>query len=211
MHVPNGRGHAERMLPVRIAVGAASFALAAMSLLACNQSTIVTEPKPAPQLAQTSSVPASQPMSFASFPESYFSTSTFFPLASSSARASRGTDATGSTGGMRLASLGSTPVLEPPAKYRRAGRGIASLYSFDTKTASGERFNARELTAAHRTLPFGTKVRVTSVKTGKSVTVRINDRGPYVPGRIVDLSYAAANELGMVKRGLTEVTLDVVE
>jgi rare lipoprotein A len=102
-------------------------------------------------------------------------------------------------------------VLESPIKYRRAGRGIASLYRFDTQTASGEPFNARELTAAHRTLPFGTKVRVTSVKTGKSVTVRINDRGPYVPGRIVDLSYAAASELGMVKRGLTEVTLDVVE
>jgi peptidoglycan lytic transglycosylase len=209
MQVSSVSRNAERMLPVRIALGATTFALAAMSLLACNQSTIVSEPRPAAM--QVAERPASPPMSFASFPESYFAPSTFSPFASSALTSrEREPASTGSTG-MRLASLGSTPVLESPIKYRRAGRGIASLYRFDTQTASGEPFNARELTAAHRTLPFGTKVRVTSVKTGKSVTVRINDRGPYVPGRIVDLSYAAASELGMVKRGLTEVTLDVVE
>ena len=66
--------------------------------------------------------------------------------------------------------------------------GIASFYSQGTKTASGEKFNPQDLTAAHPTLPFGTKLRVTDVSTGRSVTVRVNDRGPYVPGRVVDVS-----------------------
>jgi rare lipoprotein A len=67
-------------------------------------------------------------------------------------------------------------------------------------TANGERFNPKALTAAHRSLPFGTRLRVTNVATGRSVTVRINDRGPYVPGRIVDVSYSAAESLGIVER-----------
>ncbi|MBR0935406.1 septal ring lytic transglycosylase RlpA family protein [Bradyrhizobium jicamae] len=92
-----------------------------------------------------------------------------------------------------------------------ASQGVASFYSEEQQTASGEKFDAHELTAAHPTLPFGTRLRVTDVKTGRSVTVRVNDRGPYVPGRIVDVSYSAARSLGMVGKGVANVRLDVVE
>ncbi|WP_249779603.1 septal ring lytic transglycosylase RlpA family protein [Bradyrhizobium sediminis] len=92
-----------------------------------------------------------------------------------------------------------------------ASHGIASFYSEGTRTASGEKFDASQLTAAHPTLPFGTKLRVTNVATGQAVTVRVNDRGPYVPGRIVDVSYSAAETLGMVDGGLARVKLDVVQ
>ena len=91
-----------------------------------------------------------------------------------------------------------------------ASHGIASFYTEGTKTASGEKFNTHELTAAHPTLPFGTRLRVTNVASGQSVTVRVNDRGPYVRGRIVDVSYAAAESLGMVGGGVAKVKLDVV-
>jgi rare lipoprotein A len=67
------------------------------------------------------------------------------------------------------------------------------------------------LTAAHRTLPLGTRVRVTDVASGRSVMVRVNDRGPFVPGRIVDVSYSAAQTLGIIRRGVAKVKLDVVE
>jgi rare lipoprotein A len=89
--------------------------------------------------------------------------------------------------------------------------GLASYYNEGTRTASGERFDAHELTAAHPTLPFGTRLRVTNVVTGKSVTVRVNDRGPFVRGRVVDVSYSAAESLGMVGRGVAKVKLDVVQ
>jgi rare lipoprotein A len=89
-------------------------------------------------------------------------------------------------------------------------RGIASFYTKDQETASGEKFDTHELTAAHPSLPFGTRLRVTNVSTGKSVTVRVNDRGPYVPGRVVDVSYSAAEALGMVDDGTAKVKLDVV-
>lgn len=88
---------------------------------------------------------------------------------------------------------------------------MASFYSSGMKTASGEKFNALDMTAAHPTLPFGTKLRVTDVASGRSVTVRVNDRGPYVQGRIVDVSYSAADALGMVGKGVAKVKLDVVE
>jgi len=88
--------------------------------------------------------------------------------------------------------------------------GVASFYADDTETASGEKFDPSQLTAAHRTLPFGTRVRVTNVQTGQSVTVRINDRGPFISGREVDLSYSAAETIGMVERGVTKVKLEVV-
>jgi peptidoglycan lytic transglycosylase len=96
------------------------------------------------------------------------------------------------------------------AETRVASRGIASFYTEGTQTASGEKFNTNELTAAHPTLPFGTRLRVTNVASGRSVTVRINDRGPYVAGRVVDVSYAAAETLGMVGGGVAKVKLDVV-
>jgi len=97
------------------------------------------------------------------------------------------------------------------AETRDASYGLASFYGHESQTASGEKFNARELTAAHRTLPFGTRVRVTDVATGRSVTVRVNDRGPFVPGRIVDVSYSAAETLGITGRGVAKVKLDVVQ
>jgi rare lipoprotein A len=89
--------------------------------------------------------------------------------------------------------------------------GLASFYTEGSKTANGETFNTHELTAAHPSLPFGTKLRVTNVSTGQSVTVRVNDRGPYVPGRVVDVSYSAAEQLGMVRGGVAKVKLDVVQ
>jgi rare lipoprotein A len=91
--------------------------------------------------------------------------------------------------------------------------GQASWYgkAFAGKaTASGEIFNHELLTAAHRSLPLGTKVRVTNVANGKSVEVKVNDRGPYVGGRIIDLSRAAARALGMIEDGLTEVRLETI-
>lgn len=96
-------------------------------------------------------------------------------------------------------------------RTERKSHGIASFYSQGTKTASGEKFDPNELTAAHPTLPFGTRLRVTNQDTGRSVTVRVNDRGPYVPGRVVDVSYSAAEQLGMVGRGIAPVKLDVVQ
>jgi rare lipoprotein A len=92
-----------------------------------------------------------------------------------------------------------------------ASQGVASFYTEGQQTASGEKFDTHELTAAHPTLPFGTRLRVTNVATGRSVTVRVNDRGPYVPGRVVDVSYSAADALGMVGRGIAKVKLDVVQ
>ena len=91
-----------------------------------------------------------------------------------------------------------------------ASYGLASFYTEGSETASGEKFNLHELTAAHRSLPFGTRVRVTNVTNGRSVTVRINDRGPFVPGRVVDVSYSVAERLGIMERGITKVKLDVV-
>ncbi|MGB7099479.1 MAG: septal ring lytic transglycosylase RlpA family protein [Xanthobacteraceae bacterium] len=88
--------------------------------------------------------------------------------------------------------------------------GLASFYTEGSETASGERLDGHKLTAAHRTLPFGTRVRVTNVTNGRSVTVRINDRGPFVPGRVVDVSYFAAETLGMTGTGVAKVKLEVV-
>ena len=96
-------------------------------------------------------------------------------------------------------------------KTPRASQGIASFYTEGTQTASGEKFDTHELTAAHPTLPFGTHLRVTNVATGQSVTVRVNDRGPYVRGRVVDVSHSAAEALGIVDQGVAKVKLDVVE
>ncbi len=92
-------------------------------------------------------------------------------------------------------------------------RGIASWYGEDFHgwvTASGEIYDMESLSGAHRTLPLGTVVRVTNVENGKQTRVRINDRGPYVNGRILDLSYAAARKLGMAEGGLSAVSLEVV-
>jgi rare lipoprotein A len=90
----------------------------------------------------------------------------------------------------------------------KAQSGIASVYS-NEKTANGEYAHADRLTAAHRTLPFGTRVLVTSVSSGRSVVVRINDRGPYIAGRIIDLTPAGARAIGF--NGLARVTLTVLQ
>jgi peptidoglycan lytic transglycosylase len=91
-----------------------------------------------------------------------------------------------------------------------AESGIASVYAYSgSKTASGERANPAGLTAAHRTLAFGTHVRVTNRRNGRSVTVRINDRGPFVRGRVLDLTPAAASALGF--SGLAPVKVDLAQ
>jgi len=98
-------------------------------------------------------------------------------------------------------------------EHRHAETGQASWYGKAHQgelTANGEHFDMHALTAAHRTLPFGTIVRVTHLKTGKSVNVRINDRGPFRNGRIIDLSYEAAKKLGIVDRGTARVKLTVI-
>ena len=100
--------------------------------------------------------------------------------------------------------------LKRPIETQFALHGIASFYSDEQPTANGEKFNPNAMTAAHRSLPFGTRLRVTNLATGRSVTVRVNDRGPYIPGRIVDVSYSAAESLGIVGRGVAKVKLDVI-
>jgi rare lipoprotein A len=105
----------------------------------------------------------------------------------------------------------STP--EPQSERRFTQRGRVSLYGkgFEgKKTASGETFDPEAMTMAHRTLPFGTLVRVTNVENDRSVEVRVNDRGPYVAGRIADLSLGAARKLGMVDDGVVEAVLQVI-
>jgi rare lipoprotein A len=99
----------------------------------------------------------------------------------------------------------SSAVPEHKKETQGASFGLASTYGEGSQTASGERFNASELTAAHRTLPFGTRVRVTNHSNGRSVVVTINDRGPFVSSRIIDVTPAAARALGM--SGLAPVTI----
>ena len=97
-----------------------------------------------------------------------------------------------------------------PIQYAAAADrgGVASVYSTESggKTASGQKLNPQALTAAHRTLPFGTKVKVTNKHNGHSVVVTINDRGPFVRGRVIDVTPAAARVLGF--SGLAQVTVD---
>ncbi len=110
------------------------------------------------------------------------------------------------------------PVLKLPQEIslgpvRISLSGLASWYgpgSDGTESASGETFNQNALTAAHRSLPFGTKVRVTNLQNGLSVVVRINDRGPYIQGRIIDLSTAAAQLLGLIQTGVAPVRVDIL-
>lgn len=110
-----------------------------------------------------------------------------------------------------LAGAGS---LAEAAERTHAADGIASFYGRSEHggpTASGERFDMHKLTAAHRTLPMGSRVTVTNLANGRSVTVRINDRGPFVRGRVIDLSQAAAGEIGMIGSGLARVRIATAE
>lgn len=102
-----------------------------------------------------------------------------------------------------------TMMVSLPAEAA-SGCGGASWYALGSRTASGERMNAAHLTAAHRSLRFGTKVKVTNRRNGKSVVVRINDRGPFVRGRVLDVSKAAARSLGMISSGTAKVCFEVV-
>lgn len=100
-------------------------------------------------------------------------------------------------------------VFLPMAAANSGQSGIASIYGYKGgRTASGQRANPAHLTAAHRSLPFGTRVRVTNLRSKRSVVVRINDRGPFIRGRVIDLTPAAARVLGF--SGLTRVSLSVV-
>lgn len=98
-------------------------------------------------------------------------------------------------------------------KIAKRQSGIASYYGPEfafRRTASGEMFDPREMTAAHRTLPFGTKIRVTNLENGKRVVVRVNDRGPYRKSRVIDVSHAAARKLGFAGQGTARVRIDVL-
>ena len=116
------------------------------------------------------------------------------------------------------APIAPAPVEQPQAPAaqpatRSLGSGVASYYGakfHGRRTASGQAFNMHAMTAAHKTLPFGTRVLVTNPRTGKSVTVTINDRGPYAHGRTIDLSKAAATEIGLVQRGHGTVELAII-
>jgi rare lipoprotein A len=93
-------------------------------------------------------------------------------------------------------------------KITETGKGSYYADKFEGRsTASGEKFDQGKMTAAHRTLPFGTKVKVTNVANGRSVTVTVNDRGPFAAGRIIDVSKKAANKLGMVNAGVANVKI----
>lgn len=109
-----------------------------------------------------------------------------------------------------LLTLLGASILLPGTPAEAAQTGAASFYSIPQLTASGESFNPGAMTAAHRSLPFGTRVRVTSLASGRSVIVRINDRGPFTGGRIIDLSSAAAGALGMRHSGVARVRIEVI-
>ena len=105
--------------------------------------------------------------------------------------------------------------LSSPYKTVRDLRGKASWYSIKTNhgtaTASGERLSNSAMTAAHKTLPMGTRVRVTNLRNGKSLILRINDRGPYIRGRIIDVTIGAAKKLGMLTAGVVPAKVEVLE
>ena len=105
----------------------------------------------------------------------------------------------------------SAPATAAAHSKATANFGVASYYWEPQRLASGGRFNPRAMTAAHKTLPLGTRVRVTNLGNGRSVDVRINDRGPYIAGRIIDLSKAAAGVIGMTAQGTARVKMTVID
>jgi len=109
--------------------------------------------------------------------------------------------------------LATTPIMPQAFAKGAVLTGVASWYGpgfHGRTTANGEKYNMHQLTAAHKSLKFGTKVRVTNKKNGKSVIVRINDRGPYVGSRIIDLSKSAAEVIGMIGPGTASVTVEIL-
>jgi rare lipoprotein A len=106
------------------------------------------------------------------------------------------------------------PVAKPASEPSYQAKGKASYYAsrhHGRRTASGERLNNNAFTAAHRELPFGTRVKVTNLSNDRSVVVRITDRGPHTRGRLIDLSQAAARELGMLRAGVAQVRVESVD
>lgn len=106
------------------------------------------------------------------------------------------------------------PAAMPPAVHASVEEGIASYYAEEfngRKTSNGEVYDMNAMTAAHRTLPFNSRVQVTSLESGKSVIVRINDRGPFKDERVIDLSLAAAKAIQMIGTGTAKVRVEVVE
>jgi rare lipoprotein A len=104
-----------------------------------------------------------------------------------------------------------SPVFAAGKPASRSFSGVAAYYdtNYHGRTAAGVRYDPQKFTAAHRTLPFGTRLKVTDRKTGRTVEVTVNDRGPFTRGRVLDLSLAAAKELHMLSRGLVHVTADI--
>jgi len=110
-----------------------------------------------------------------------------------------------------LLACATTPPPKPEPAFEEVGNASYYAHKFHgRKTASGERYDETAMTAAHRRLDFGTRIRVTDLESGRSVVVRINDRGPHIKGRIVDLSYAAAKKLGMIRKGVVRVGITQV-
>ena len=113
-----------------------------------------------------------------------------------------------------LAGCSSTPKSGAPVTRGLSESGQASYYGNEfhgRKTANGERFDQNQLTAAHRTLPFGTRLRVTNTQNGKTVVVRVNDRGPFVKGRVIDLSSAAFRSIAQLNSGVVPVRIQVID
>ena len=114
-----------------------------------------------------------------------------------------------------MLALLAAPVLAQASDSRsHVGEGMASYYGSEfagSRTASGERFDPGALTAAHRTLAFHSRVAVTNLANGKEVIVRVNDRGPWGKGRIIDISHAAAREIGMHRSGTARVKLELLD
>lgn len=111
-----------------------------------------------------------------------------------------------------LTACASQPKPKPKERYQETG--LASYYAHrfhGRRTASGETYNENHLTAAHRRLPFGTRLKVTNLTNGREVYVRVNDRGPFIKGRIIDLSYAAAQELKMIREGVVKVSVEIID
>ncbi|WP_341521265.1 septal ring lytic transglycosylase RlpA family protein [Pseudomonas sp. G.S.17] len=104
-----------------------------------------------------------------------------------------------------------TGLIDPHGYDETGGASYYGSQHHGNRTASGERFDQNSLTAAHRRLPFGTRVKVTNLDNDKSVVVRINDRGPHTRGRLIDLSRAAAAQLGMLRSGTAQVRVQALE
>lgn len=119
------------------------------------------------------------------------------------------------TSRLAILALIAVPVFAQAGDSRSpVGEGMASYYSSEfagRRTASGERFDPGAMTAAHRTLSFGSRIAVTNLANGKEVIVRVNDRGPWGKGRIIDISYAAAKEIGMHRSGTAKVKLELLD